>query len=66
MRISEVMNLCLGDLTDDGLVIRQTKFRKSRLIPLYATVKQALARYLQLRQGIRTNDQHVFISHRGG
>lgn len=66
MRISEVLGLCLNDLTDDGLIIRQTKFRKSRLIPLHATVKRALDQYLLLRQRIRTNERHVFISHRGG
>jgi transposase len=31
LRISEALGLCFRDITPDGLVIRETKFRKSRL-----------------------------------
>ena len=31
MRVAEARNLHLQDVTDDGLLIRQTKFHKSRL-----------------------------------
>jgi integrase len=46
MRIAEALALQLDDVTADGLVIRETKFQKSRLLPLHATVRQALDRYL--------------------
>jgi len=32
MRVSEVLALRFDDVTEDGLVIRETKFRKSRLV----------------------------------
>src|SRR5207248_510055 len=34
MRISEALALRLEDVTAEGLLIRQTKFQKSRLLPL--------------------------------
>jgi hypothetical protein len=43
MRIAEALALRLDDMTPDGLVIRQTKFQKSRLLPLHPTTKGALA-----------------------
>ena len=36
-RISEAMHLLLSDVTTDGFVVRHTKFRKSRLVPLHPT-----------------------------
>jgi integrase len=63
MRISEALNLRLNDITDDGLIVRETKFRKSRLLPLHPTATSGLKRYLD-RRGI-VDDDHVFISSRG-
>jgi len=60
MRISEALNLRLEDVTEDGLVIRETKFQKSRLVPLHPTAVAVLQRYLD-RRGI-VEDDHVFIS----
>ena len=34
LQVSEAIGLRFDDLTPDGLVIRRTKFRKSRLVPL--------------------------------
>lgn len=65
MRISEALSLRLGDVTPDGLVIRQTKFRKSRLVYLHDSVANAVARYLAVRALVADADDHVFISHRG-
>jgi integrase/recombinase XerD len=39
-----------NDLTPDGLTIRNTKFRKSRLVPLHETAWAGLERYLQQRR----------------
>jgi integrase len=65
LRISEAIALCLQDLTENGLVIRETKFRKSRLVPLHPSTDAALARYLEQRTRMGAADEHVFISLRG-
>jgi integrase len=65
LRVSEALRLKLGDVTDDGLVIRETKFRKSRLVPLHPTVRDALTTYLAERTRFQTLDDSVFISLRG-
>jgi integrase len=65
LRISEALALKLEDVTTDGLVVRQSKFRKSRLVPLHSTAMEGLARYLTVRTRIGTPDRSVFISLRG-
>ena len=62
LRLSEAIHLRYADITADGLVIRRTKFRKSRLISLHATARAALDRYLEQRRPYATLDDHVFIS----
>jgi integrase len=49
MRISEALALQVEDITADGLLIRETKFQKSRLLPLHVTTQRALDRYLAVR-----------------
>lgn len=39
LRISEAIRLRLEDITPDGLVIRRSKFRKSRLVPLHDSAR---------------------------
>ena len=39
LRLSEAIRLRLEDITPDGLVIRCSKFRKSRLVPLHDTAR---------------------------
>lgn len=65
LRISEALSLRLGDITPDGLVIRETKFLKNRLVPLHETTVVALARYLERRQGVATTVDHLFVSLKG-
>lgn len=62
LRISEALNLTLDDITIDGLMIRDTKFKKSRLVPLHQTVQLGLEKYLVHRNDFPTDDQHIFIS----
>lgn len=51
LRLSEALALKLQDIQPDGVLhIRDTKFRKSRLVPLHATVREALQRYLDVRR----------------
>jgi integrase len=51
LRISEAINLSVSDVdVDDGtLIVRETKFHKSRLIPLHSTVTRVLNRYAERR-----------------
>jgi integrase len=62
MRIAEALALQLDDVTTDGLVVRETKFQKSRLLPLHATVRQALDTYLISRRKLVVADRALFIS----
>jgi integrase/recombinase XerD len=64
LRISEALELRVGDFTRDGLVIRETKFRKSRLVPLHESAAAALTRYLARRQLLGPDTDHVFVSTR--
>jgi integrase len=50
LRISEALKLTVADVTRDGLLIRETKFRKTRLAPLHDTVVAGLKRYLAHRR----------------
>ena len=62
LRVSEAIRLCFDDLTSDGLIIRCSKFRKSRLVPLHETAQAGLERYLQTRRSFAPLDNHVFVS----
>jgi integrase len=64
LRISEALHLLVSDITSNGLLIRRTKFQKTRLVPLHATAVTGLARYLTHRQA-RCGGDHVFISDEG-
>lgn len=66
LRISEALSLRLEDITQDGLVIRETKFKKNRIVPLHPTVIVALNKYLEQRQKFSFDDRHVFVSHEKG
>jgi integrase/recombinase XerD len=66
MRVAEARALCLTDVTDDGLLIRQSKFKKSRLLPLHATTRAALTTYLVRRQHWAGTAPHLFVSRRHG
>lgn len=65
MRVSEALALQLEDFTEDGLIVRETKFRKSRLLPLHETTQCALDRYLFVRCQIGTLDGALFVSNTG-
>lgn len=65
MRVSEALGLRLNDFTSEGLLIRKTKFQKTRLVPLHDTVSAALRSYLQQRLRIQPGDDHVFVGRNG-
>lgn len=62
LRVSEAIRLRFGDVTADGLIIRCSKFRKSRQAPLHTTAQIGLERYLQKRRPFAPFDDHVFVS----
>jgi integrase/recombinase XerD len=62
LRVSEAIRLRYADITPDGLVIRESKFRKSRLVPLHETARAGVERYLERRRPYAPLDDHVFIS----
>jgi len=64
LRISEALGLRFADVTPDGLVIRQTKFRKSRLVPIHPTTRAALEDYLTQRRQLAIAEDHLFLSRR--
>jgi site-specific recombinase XerD len=65
LRISEALHLLVSDITPDGLLIRKTKFQKTRLVPLHDTAVTGLAHYLKHRQEMRSGSDHVFVSDHG-
>ena len=64
LRISEALKLTVADVTRDGLPIRETKFRKTRLVPLHDTAVAGLQRYLARRRPLSETDP-VFVDARG-
>jgi integrase len=61
LRVSEALRLRRGDLTPDGLFIRETKFRKSRIVPIHPTTRRALSTYIALRVRIAGDGDDVFV-----
>lgn len=62
LRVSEAIHLCFQDVTADGLVVRCSKFRKSRLVPLHETTQAGLEQYLKRRRAFTALDDHLFVS----
>ncbi|MGK5089722.1 tyrosine-type recombinase/integrase [Bdellovibrionota bacterium FG-2] len=62
LRISEALALHMTDVTADGLIIRETKFGKTRLVPLHPSVQSGLERYMVRRRAIVGGSDHMFRS----
>jgi integrase/recombinase XerD len=65
LRISEALHLLVSDVTPEGLLIRKTKFQKTRLVPLHETAVAGLRRYLTQRRGVHLAGDHVFVGGSG-
>jgi integrase len=69
LRLSEALRLQCGDFDGSGgtLTVRQTKFCKSRLVPLHPTTTTALVQYLSTRQRFTPAlpDAPLFVSRSG-
>lgn len=66
LRISEALALRFNDLTADGLHIRDSKFHKSRWVPLHESTLHALQQYIEHRKAVAGADSHLFVSPSGG
>jgi len=62
LRCNEVIELRITDFTGDGLLIRETKFRKSRFVPLHETTITQVERYLDARRKVAGQTDHLFVS----
>ena len=65
LRISEALSLQCSDLVDDGLIIRNGKFGKQRLVALQPSTRQALQAYLAIRAKLGARGCDLFVSIRG-
>ncbi|MDQ2783441.1 MAG: tyrosine-type recombinase/integrase [Chloroflexota bacterium] len=70
LRVSEAIGLTLGDvdLRERVLTIRETKFYKSRLVPIGRRLAAALSMYIEQRDSLPRpqGDRSAFLSARGG
>jgi integrase/recombinase XerD len=65
LRISEALNLRFEDVTSEGLLIRNTKFGKSRLLALHPSTRKVLDRYLERRGQEAGTCPYLFVSWKG-
>lgn len=65
LRISEALALQIEEVTEVGLVVKKTKFRKNRLVPLHPTATQALNQYMIARKKVIGESSTVFVSSQG-
>ena len=71
LRVGEAIRLKDGDVRLDELpprlIIRETKFHKSRIVPLHATVAEMLRRYLEERRRLQYHalSDAFFVSEKG-
>jgi integrase len=72
LRVGEAVRLKVDDVRLDAdpphLCVLQTKFQKSRLVPMHPSAAAALAAYLRRREefGYHALSDAVFVSERGG
>ena len=63
LRVSEAITLRLEDLKAGGVLhVRESKFGKSRLVPLHPTAAEALDRYVTLRRRVAGECEYLFPS----
>lgn len=65
LRVSEALALRRDDVVDDGLVIRNGKFGKQRLLPIQPSTRAALNAYLRIRDRLGAAGNDLFVTTRG-
>ncbi len=67
LRVSEAISLRLGDLFfGEGYVRVVGKGDKQRLVPVSPIARERIALYMEQRNELNTNDDHLFLNNRGG
>ena len=61
LRRSEATGLLMGDLGPDGLLVRNAKNRRDRLVPLHESARRALGDYLVARKRQGGSGEHLFV-----
>lgn len=61
LRRSEATGLLLEDVGQDGLLVRNAKNRRERLVPLHETTRRALDDYLVVRKRRGGPCEHLFV-----
>ena len=62
MRVGEALRLSIRDVASDGITVRETKFRKSRFLPLHPSTHTALDAYSERWRRLATPDEPFFVS----
>jgi len=65
LRVSEALHLLVSDITPDGLLIRKTKFQKTRLVALHETSLAGLQSYLRRSLREYPAADHLFVGRNG-
>lgn len=65
LRISEALNLQLGNVMPEGIVVRNTKFGKSRLLALHPSTRKVLEQYIECRSREAGACPYLFVSVKG-
>lgn len=70
LRVGEALRLTLADVQISAsppmLVIRETKFGKSRLVPLHPSTASVVEAYIHLRRKLHPGGDRLFVSDRNG
>ena len=61
LRRAEATGLLLGDLGPDGILVRNAKNRRDRLVPLHESARRALGEYLVERRLKGGPSEHLFV-----
>jgi integrase len=66
MRINEALNLKFDDIIEGNILhVRNTKFGKSRYIPLHSSAVIELEKFLNIRRKLATNHDYIFTGQYG-
>ena len=65
LRVSEALDLRLDDVRPEGLVVRNTKFGKSRLLALHPSTRKVLDHYIERRGQEAGACPYLFVSVKG-
>ncbi len=63
IRIGELAELRLSDVTPEGLTIRPMEKHEARLVPLNRAARESMEKYMKIRPEVK--DDHVFVTKSG-